>query len=292
MKVLQLQGLPDETLRAPVLLFALDGWTDAGRGGSIAAEHLLDAWDGTPIGEFDPDQLFDYRDRRPTLTIDRGLLAPPVWPQLSLYRLDAPGDQTFVLVKGAEPDLGWRQLCADLAELARRLRIERYVGLGAVPAPVPHTRTVPITTTATDENLVTRVGVPHIRLTVPASCQVVVEQALGEAGVSALGLWARIPHYVAGEFPAAAVALLRALSDYLGTPVHVAELEAAANEHREQLDEAASGSIEVSDHIRQLEAAYDENIGSDLTFGQLPSGDEIAAEFERFLRREAGTADS
>ena len=277
---------PIDDLDDPVIVMALDGWTDAGRGGSLASDALLAQWDARQVGAFDTDRLYDYRDRRPSLTIDRGLLSDPVWPGLSVHQL-TPGGAAILLIKGAEPDLSWRTLCADLAELAKLTGAQRYVGLGSVPAPVPHTRPVAITTTASREELVTRLGMPHQRLIVPASCQVVVERALGDAGLTALGMWARIPHYVAGDYPAAAVALARSLSEYLSVELDLADLITAAGEHREQLDIAAEGSDEIIEHIRQLEQAYDENIGDQLSFGDLPTGDELAAEFERFLRRQS-----
>lgn len=283
MEILRLDR-PLDDLVDPVIVVALDGWTDAGRAGSLAGETLQQSWPGERVGEFDPDALFDYRDRRPILSIDRGLLERPTWPSLAATSLSPNSDISVLLVHGAEPDLAWRQLCADLAELAAATRAARYVGLGAVPAPVPHTRGTQVTTTASDEALLDRYGRPHERLTVPASCQVIIEATLRDKGLQTLGLWARVPHYVAGEYPAGALALLLLLTDFLGVELDLAELEALTQQQRHRLDSAAANSPEVVAHIRQLELAYDENLVQDAGLGGLPSGDEIAADLERFLR--------
>lgn len=285
MELLRLDGPLDDTLDDPVVVVALDGWTDAGRAGSLAAETLREQWTGERVGQFDPDRLYDYRDRRPILTIDQGRLGDPVWPQLEVWLLSAPSDTQVMLVQGAEPDLGWQGLCADLVELARTVRARRYIGLGSVPAPVPHTRVTPVITTASDEATLERYGRPQEQLTVPASCQVVIETALRDAGLTTLGLWARVPHYVAGEYPDGAHTLLRHLVDVTGGDIDLAEILAEADAHRRRLDDAASSSEEILEHIRRLERHYDEDIVGQGAFGPLPSGDDIAAEFERFLRR-------
>lgn len=290
MDLLSFDGPLDETLAGPVIIFALDGWTDAGRAGSMAAETLQEQWLAEQIGSFDSDALYDYRDRRPILQIDRGTLGDPVWPELAVYALTPPSGGQILLVQGAEPDFGWQAVCDDVAELADLVGAERYIGLGAVPGPVPHTRVTPIITTSNDDGLLERYGRPHERVTVPASCQVVVEAAMRDEGLSTLGMWARIPHYVAGEFPAGAHALLRHLSDLLEAEIDLSDLLNEGDAHRERLDLAAQSSDEILAHIRQLEEGYDEDVAQQGGggFGPLPSGDEIAAEFERFLRDESG----
>lgn len=274
----------DAAAGATRIFLSLDGWTDAGRGGSLAVEALQDQWDIQLIGAFDADRLYDYRDRRPLLEIDRGILGESTWPSLEVLRLDPPDAEPVLLITGWEPDFRWVTICADIATLADELDITDYVGLGAVPGPVPHTRPTRVITTASDPALFERFGRPHEQVVVPASLQVIVEQSLGQAGLTTLGMWARVPHYVAGEYPDAAVALLSRLASYLEVDIDTTELAADAKEHSERLDEAAEGSPEVQAHIRALEEAYDEDL-SEATFqGPLPTGDQIAAELERFLR--------
>lgn len=286
----------------PVLVAALDGWTDAGAAGTTAAEMLVDQFEVTEIGLFDPDALYDYRDRRPVLEIDRGQLGAPRWPELHVDLVTPPAGPPLVVVGGAEPDLRWRTVSEDLIELAETLGVRRYVGLGSVPGPIPHTRPVQLISTSSDPDLLARFGRPHEQVVVPASCQVALEAQLRSAGITTLGLWARLPHYVATDYPAASKALLERFSAYTGTPVDVAALEEAIEEQRVQLDEAAAASEEITEHVRGLESMYDavveaerqqqfdavtEPLQGGLPGDQVPSGDEIAAEVERFLRGRA-----
>lgn len=285
MDILRLDGpLPDD-LRDPVLVMALDGWTDAGQGGSAAAEELRTQLGSTLLGTFDPDRLFDYRDRRPLLDIDRGMLGDAEWPSLELHWSRSPAGPDLLIVVGGEPDLAWRTVCRDVAELAATAGIGRYVGLGSVPGPVPHTRAVRLLTTSDDEELLERYGRPHERVIVPASFQVALEASLREADVTTLGLWARVPHYVASPYPEASKVLLQALAAQLEIDLDTDVFDDEIDEHRQKLDVAAEGSPEVRAHIQALEEAYDQDIADEggLT-GPLPTGDQIAAEFERFLK--------
>lgn len=271
---------------ARALVVALDGWTDAGSAATDAADHLRGDLRGARVGAVDADRVFDFRDRRPVVPIDRGRFGPISWPDISLHRLDPVDGDSLLLLTGAEPDFAWQALGRDLVDLVRQLELSDYVGLGAVPGPVPHTRPVRLTTTSNDEALLTHFGGAHEQMVVPASAQVTLEIALGDVGLRALGLWARVPHYVAGDYPAAASALLRRLGDHLDFLPNVSELDAEAADHRKRLDEAAAESEDVSAHIEALEAAYDADVADEGGFeGPLPTGDQIAAELEQFLRK-------
>jgi hypothetical protein len=300
MELLRLEASLDRIDGDPVLVMALDGWTDAGLGGTAAADRLKEAFPPQRIGTFDSDALYDYRDRRPELSIDRGVLGQPVWPTLEVELLRPPSGPPLLLVTGAEPDLAWQALGRDLVELSRRCGIERYVGLGSVPGPIPHTRPVHLISTSSDVELLERVGRPHEQVIVPASCQVALEAVLRDAGLRTLGLWVRIPHYVAGEYPEASRALLEQLSALIGTPVDLGAFDPAIAENRARLDVAATSSDEVTEHVRQLERLYDAEMEAErlasfggprqlarLTDEQVPSGDELAAEIERFLKGRA-----
>ncbi len=299
MDLLQLdEPLLDDVGADPVLVVALDGWTDAAGAGSIAAESLL----GHPhqrLGNFPSDPLYDYRDRRPQLEIDRGRLGELVWPELAIDVVTPASGPALLLVHGAEPDLLWRTCARDLQDLAGRLGAERYVGLGSVPGPIPHTRPVQVICTGSDEELIDRLGRAHEQVIVPASCQVAWEALFEDAGMTTLGLWARVPHYVAGEYPAATRSLLERFSAHLGTPVDLTPFDAMVEEHRTKLDVAASSSEEVSDHVRQLEQLYDAEVEAERAMGglgqrpaqlsedEVPSAEELGAEIERFLRGRA-----
>jgi len=277
-----------------VLLVALDGWTDAGMGGTTAAELLRERLGAVRVGAFDGDGLYDYRDRRPALDIDRGRLGEVRWPELTVELISPASGPQLVLITGPEPDLGWRALLADVVELCDRWGIRRYVGFGSVPGPIPHTRPVRLVCTSNDEGLLARMGAPHERMTVPASCQVALEAGLGAHGLATLGMWVRIPHYVGGVYPDAARALLERLSAHLGTHVDLSSLERDMVENRARLDAAASSSGEVRAHVAELERIYDDLEPGDGDVGDLrglplsdvevPSGEELAAEIEQFLR--------
>jgi hypothetical protein len=285
----------------PVLVVALDGWTDAGEGGTVAADALRDAFDPQPVGRFPSDALYDYRDRRPAIAIDRGELSAPQWPDLRVELLRPPAGPSIVLLTGAEPDLSWRTVASDLAELCASVGVHRYVGLGSVPGPIPHTRPVHVICTSSDPELLDRIGRPHEQVEVPASFQVALEAELRDAGLQTLGLWVRIPHYVAGDYPEAARALLERFSSHLGTPIDLGPFDQPVSENRAKLDVAASSSEEVTEHVKQLERLYDAELEAErlatggeirseqvtLSEEQVPSADELAAEIERFLKGRA-----
>jgi hypothetical protein len=178
-----------------------------------------------------------------------------------------------------------------------RAGVRRYVGLGSVPGPLPHTRPVRVLTTGSDPELIARSGHAHEQIVVPGSCQVVLEKLAAEAGLTTLGLWVRIPHYVAGGYPAASKTLLERLSGVLGTPVDVNVFEREIDENRVRLDLAAASSDDVRAHVRQLEELYDAEEAQESAEGRIggltmaeedvPSADELAAEIERFLRGRA-----
>jgi hypothetical protein len=297
MELLRLDHHLDDLGPDPVLVLALDGWTDAGEGGTAAADALREVAPTHKVGAFPSDALYDYRDRRPQLAIDRGSLGEPQWPELIVEVVRPPSGPALLLVTGGEPDLNWQTIGADLVELAQQVGADRYVGLGAVPGPIPHTRPVQVICTASDEELLERFGNAHEQIVVPASCQVAIEAILSDAGLTTLGLWVRIPHYVAGEYPEAARALLERFSAHLGTPVDLSDFDEAVADNRAKLDVAASSSDEVSEHVRQLERLYDaeleaERLASEaddagaptLTEEAVPTADELAAEIERFLK--------
>jgi hypothetical protein len=297
MRILHLLSDAPSVRSDPALVVAFDGWTDAGEGGTGAAAHLLDRFPAEVLGRFDPDALYDYRDRRPALEIDRGRLRQVRWPELTVRHLAPSSGPDLLLVTGPEPDLGWRSLAADLVTLSDHFGVRRYVGLGSVPGPLPHTRPVQLVCTSNDPALLERLGAPHEQMVVPASAQVALEAELGAHGLTTLGMWVRIPHYVAGPYPEASRALLERLSAHLGTAVDLSGFDRDIEQNRERLDVAATSSDEVREHVAQLERLYDaESVGvagplgidtqrgRPITDVDVPSGDELAAEIERFLR--------
>jgi hypothetical protein len=272
---------------SPVLVIGLEGWVDAGFGAAAAVRALVGASRPRRLASFDPDLLLDYRARRPTVTISEGTSTRLAWQEIQLLAgRDLEGRDVCLLV-GPEPDLRWREFSRAVAELAGELSVRLAVGLGAFPAPAPHTRPVRLAATSTDAELAARVGVVSGTLEVPAGIEAVLEHALAQAGVPAVGLWARVPHYVAAmPYPAASAALVDGLCQLAGLAFDSSGLHAAADEARRRVDSLIAQSAEHTQMVRQLEASIDAAEGNPLDLGEIPSGDQIAAELERYLRGE------
>lgn len=282
MSLARLLDVPAD-MEAPVLVHGLDGWIDAGLGGSVATGHLLKTVPTDVVARFDADELIDYRARRPTLRIVEGVNADVTWQDIELRAGQDRTGRWLLVLAGPEPDMRWHAFTAEVAALARTLGVRLACGLGAFPAPVPHTRPVRLAATATTQALADRVGyVPGV-IEVPAGIGAALERALAAEGIDAVGLWARVPHYVAAmPYPAASAALIDALSEVGGLALDARDLRDAAARTAARIDELIAGSEEHSAMVRQLESSAD----ADLDPTDLPSGDEIAAELERFLRGE------
>ncbi len=265
---------PDD-LREPSMIVALDGWVDAGSAATNAAERVAE--DGSVIAEFDGDVLFDYRARRPALEIRDGRPRTLTWSKLTLTR-SRYGARDILVLTGAEPDFRWRQLSSEVAALAGRLGVVQWISLGAIPAAVPHTRPVPILGTASKPNLLkgdVRAG-PSGLLRVPAACISVLDIAIAKAGIPAVGYFAQIPHYVNGPYATGALALLEAINRHLEVEVPPGALANEAMLLRQRLDAAAASDDTTRQYVERLEQMTDEE--------RLPSGDDLIADIERFLR--------
>ena len=266
-------------LIAPVLIAAFDGWVDPGSAATTALEQLLD--EAVDVATFDPDALFDYRARRPTLQIVDGRLAELTWPELVVRRVRF-GERDLLVLAGPEPDDRWHAFADDMLDIARRLGVVEWVSLGAIPAAVPHTRDVPILGTTSEEGRLRgdiQPG-PAGLLRVPAAAISVLEMAMAEGGIPAVGYFAQVPHYVSGPYPAASLALVEALGRHLGITLPTGDLAEEARQLRTRLDTATALEETTRTYVERLEAMVDEQ--------RLPSGDDLIGEIERFLR-EGGT---
>jgi proteasome assembly chaperone (PAC2) family protein len=273
-------------LERPILVVSMEGWIDAGIGSATATAHLIAAMPNDVVATFDADELVDYRARRPTLRIVNGVDTELRWPEIRLLCATNRTGRSVLVLTGPEPDMKWNRFISEVVALASRLGVEMVLGLGAFPAPVPHTRPVRLVGTSTDAELAAKVGVLPAAIDVPSGVQGALEVAFGEAGIPAVGLWARVPHYAAAmPYPAAAAALLATLAQMTGIEVDVSSLQAAAAATHRQIDQLLAGSDEHISLVSQLEGQYDAEQGSPTTgFSEIPSGDEIAAELEKFLR--------
>ena len=277
MSTYRLEEAPE--LDAPVIVAALEGWVDAGSAGTVAASQLAE--DGSVIATFDADAIYDYRARRPTLDIIDGRPMNLAWPKLELTS-NRIGGRDLLILRGPEPDYRWRELTADVVEVAKRLGAVSWVSMGAIPAAVPHTRPVPILATASAPGLLPegiRQG-PDGLLRVPSACLSVLELAASANGIPAVGLFAQVPHYVNATYPAASIALLTALGRHLGIEPPVGQLATRALERRNLLDAATATDEDTKAHVERLESLVDES--------RLPEGDELIADIERFLREGDG----
>ena len=262
-------------LIAPTMVAAFDGWVDAGSAATAALAHLVD--DAPVVARFDADVLFDYRARRPPLEIVDGKLTELTWHELVLRRAQV-GDRDILVLVGPEPDYRWRAFTADVVELARTLEVTEWISLGAIPAAVPHTRPVPILGTEASKGLLKGDISPGPAgvLRVPSALVSALELEIAEAGIPALGYFAQVPHYVSGPYATAAVELLRALGNHLGSVIPAVALELEARELRTRLDTATGLDETTRSYVERLEVLYDEQ--------RLPSGSDLISDIERFLR--------
>jgi proteasome assembly chaperone (PAC2) family protein len=274
MNLVRVSTTPD--LVAPVLVAAFDGWIDAAGASSAAVRHLAE--DGEIVASFDDDVLFDYRSRRPVLDVIDGTLTRLMWPEMSLKRTRHGGRDLLVL-SGPEPDFHWRELGEQIMELAVRLGVTEWVSLGAIPAAVAHTRPVPVLATASSPGLLRpdeQQG-PQGLLRVPSAALSVIELAVSGAGVPAIGFYAQVPNYVGGPYASATIALLEHLGRHIGVDLPLEHLPDDAVDQRGNLDSLVAAQPEAREYLERLEQTPDEEV---------PSGDEIASEIERFLREQ------
>ena len=270
--------------RQPVLLVALEGFVDAGSAAATAAMFLRHRWRAEPLARFDRDAFLDYRARRPAAAVDGGKLLRIDWPDLELHAAEVGGPHDAYLLVGPEPDMRWESFAEVAVETCRRLGVEFVLGLGAYPAAAPHSRPIRVmrVTNAAAGDLVPQAS-DVAGYAGPVGAGTVLQHALGQAGIPAAGLWAEVPHYIAGSpNPRAALALVLLVAATLQTQVDTTELEAAAKLHDEQVAEAVADHAEAREMIAALELAYDQGGAEE----DLPSGDDIAREIERYLRQQ------
>jgi hypothetical protein len=267
-------------LRDAVLVASFDGWVDAAEAASRAVGQV--AGEATVVATFDPDAVFDYRSRRPVLDVQDGRLTELQWPELAIRH--ARVDRRDVLIfSGAEPDLRWQELATDAVALMRRLNVVEWVSLGAVPGAVAHTRPVPVMATASEDGLLDEAAGPEGLLRVPSAALSVLEMAVTEAGTPAVGFYAQVPPYASIGYAAASIALVQRLSRHLSIRIDVEALFAEEREQRARYDAAVAGDAMLRETVSRLESA-----AGDIESEQLPSGDDLAREIERFLRRQDG----
>ncbi|HEY2296087.1 MAG TPA: PAC2 family protein [Jatrophihabitans sp.] len=275
-------GWPE--LVAPIVVAGFEGWNDAGDAATGAIEHLELVWDAQPLTEIDPDDYYDFQVNRPTVSMVDGVTRRMTWPTTRFSYCRPPGaDFDLVLIRGIEPNMRWRGFCRELLGLIQELEVRTVVTLGALLSDTPHTRPTQVTGTSYDAESAARYGLEKSRYEGPTGINGIMQDACVAAGIPAVSFWAGVPHYVSQPpNPKATLALLHSVEEVLDLPVPLAELPQQADEWQKLVDEMAAEDDEVTEYIRNLEERDDEIDQSELSAA---SGDMIAREFERYLRR-------
>jgi predicted ATP-grasp superfamily ATP-dependent carboligase len=273
-----------------VLVHDLAGDFDAAHAGGLAGAHLLAALSHELIARFDADSLVDYRGHRPRMTFSGDHYEDFAAPEIALYAVEDDAGVPFLLLHGAEPDYAWERFVTAVAQLIERLGVTTVVALQAIPMPVPHTRPVTVTAHATRRQLIEPYPVYWGEMRIPGTVSALLELRLGQSGVDALGVAAHVPHYLAqATYPAASVTLIEHLEKLTGLHLPTETLAEAAQANRTEIDEQIGRSAENTAVVAALEQQYDSftaaREGTDLLggSGEVPSAEEIGAEFERFL---------
>lgn len=292
-------------LRAPAMVCAFQGWNDAGDAASTAVSFVGAALGARRFAQIDMEEFYDFQANRPRIRFsEEGADSPSTrreieWPSVEMLEASIPeGKRDLVLVQGVEPSLRWRTFSALVVELAEALGVELVITLGALLADVPHTLPVTMTGFSSDPALMERLGAANhpSRYEGPTGIVGVLHTATSEAGIPSMSVWASVPHYVAAApSPKAALALVQRVEDLVGVTVDTQELEEAASNYERQVGLAVSSNPEVQAFVERLErdAESDEEdededgLGkwSGLSPDELPSGELLASEFQRFLRQ-------
>jgi proteasome assembly chaperone (PAC2) family protein len=277
------------SLRRPVLVAAFRGWNDGAQGASLAASYLARNWNARRFADVDPEEFYDFQATRPHVALEEGYTRRIDWPENVFYHAELPeADRDVVLLLGIEPNLRWRTFAGEIVSLVGELDVELVVTLGALLADVPHTRSAPVTGSATDPKLVEELGLSGSRYEGPTGIVGIVHDSCRRASVPSASLWAAVPHYASlATSPKAALALCTRLTALLGTRVDLTELEEASEAYERQVSEAVAQDEETEAYVHELEQRRDA-LGDQL---DVPSGETLAAELTRFLREHEARQD-
>ncbi|MFN8161898.1 MAG: PAC2 family protein [Solirubrobacterales bacterium] len=271
-------------LRSPVLVCAFRGWNDAAAAASTALETVAASLDAEPLATLDPEEFFDFQVNRPTITLAEGQTRHIEWPENNLLAAPAPAaSRDLVLLDGTEPNLRWRSFAEAIAAAAERLGVGTVITLGSLLAEVSHSMPVPITGLASSEELVTELDLQRSNYEGPTGIVGVLHDSCRRSGMRSASLWAAVPHYVAAvPNPKAALALLRRLEGLTGVAVDAGELEDETSHYEEQVARAVADNPEIEELVSRIE----EDQAGELAEGEdMPSGDTIARDFQRFLEQ-------
>jgi predicted ATP-grasp superfamily ATP-dependent carboligase len=287
MQPLQWEHRPDG-LRAPALVCAFKGWNDAADAASSAITFVGGALGATRFATIDPEDFYDFQATRPLIKLVEGRTREVVWPAVELFEARVPrAPRDLILLTGAEPSFRWRSFCDLIVELVEALGAQLVVTLGSLLADVPHTRPIAITGITSDSALVAKLGLNSSSYEGPTGITGVLHNACQQAGLPSASLWAAVPHYIAAApNPKAALALVRKLEGLVGVAVDASTLEAAAADYERQVNLAVQSDPDIQAFVERLEQAAGDEPNEDSM--QLPSGETIARDLQRFLRQRGG----
>ena len=263
------------------MILAFGGWNDAGEAATGALSHLMNTWVTSLIADVDPEEFYDFQVNRPMVSVDDSKVRKLTWPTTEVFGISTPQFPfDLVVVKGIEPSMKWKTFTAELLDLAEDLDVRMLLTLGSLLADTPHSRPISVSGSGSHPDIAERLGVEVSRYEGPTGILGVIQEASQRRGIDAVSLWAAIPHYAAAApSPKATLALINALEDFLNVSLPPGELPEQTAAWEKSVDEMAAEDSEISEYVRQLEASRDES--------ELPeaTGDSIAREFERYLRR-------
>jgi proteasome assembly chaperone (PAC2) family protein len=271
------------------MIVAFTGWNDAAEGASGAVEHLLSAWrdrddDVLPqlIAEVDAEEFYDFQVNRPQITIDDSSIRSIRWPGTQVFGLLVPMmKRDLIIVTGVEPSMRWKSFTSELLDLADDLEVSLVVTLGSLLADSPHTRPITVTGTSAHPNMANRLGVSVSKYEGPTGILGIIQDGCARRGIDAISLWAAVPHYASNApSPKASLALITSLEDFLEIAIPLGSLQSDSDEWEKSVDQLAAEDSDVAEYVKALEESKDA--------AELPdiSGDVIAKEFERYLRRQ------
>jgi predicted ATP-grasp superfamily ATP-dependent carboligase len=272
-------------LDRPVLITAFRGWNDAGESATAAATFLKETWEGRPFARIDPEEFFDFQMARPVVRLVDGVSRVIEWPSCEFHFARVDG-RDIVLFIGMEPNNKWRTFATSIVDVGRALGAERLVTLGAFLADVPHTREVPVVGSAPSQDEAQRLGLQASRYEGPTGIVGVLHDVSNRSQLPSVSFWAAAPHYIpAGVNPKATLALVQRVSSFLDVKVDTSSLLPTIESWEERVSELVSENDALVEYVHRLE----ETASDDIQIGNLPSGDALAAEIERFLRKEGGS---
>lgn len=275
-------------LRTPVMVIAFTGWNDAGEAASGALAHLLGAWreDETSIlpeliADIDPEEFYDFQVNRPIIDLDESQIRSITWPTTRVFGIATPHlPNDFVIVQGAEPSMRWKYFTREILDLADDLDVSLVITLGSLLADAPHSRSISVTGTGGHPDLAQRLGVETSRYEGPTGILGIIQDNCFKRGIDAISLWAAVPHYASqSPSPKASLALINALEDFLEIDLPLGELPFESTQWEAAVDSMAKEDSDIAEYIKSLEESKDAT--------EIPeaSGESIAKEFERYLRR-------